>query len=266
MTVRLGFIGTGNMGSAISIGLANEPLEIHGYDIHDEKLRELAESCGMKAASSPAELVRNCDYIILSVKPQYAEQVLQDVMSELNEDKCLLSIAAGITQQSLRDLTQDRCPVVRVMPNTPALVGEGVFAVCLDDARLSEKQIDFVSNVFKPVGQVYILQEKYFDAFTAVVGSGPAYVFYFMEAMMESAVTLGFSRQDATEMVKSLFAGSVKLTQESDEHISVLREMVTSPGGTTIQALNHLDRTATRANINDAVKASFDRSVFLGKK
>lgn len=150
------------------------------------------------------------------------------------------------------------------MPNTPALVGGGVSAVCLDDSKLTPLQREMVQTIFASVGSVHVLEEKSFDAFTAVAGSGPAYVFYFIEAMVEAAVAAGLPRAQAAGIVAELFSGSLKLANQSMTHPSLLREMVTSPAGTTIAALMHLDRQAVRAAIIDAAVASRDRSKALG--
>ncbi|WP_031483565.1 pyrroline-5-carboxylate reductase [Maridesulfovibrio frigidus] len=267
MTKNVGFIGTGNMGAAIIKGMAGDDnLNVLGFDLNKTALGLLAEETGLTKMDTARDLAKESDYIVLCVKPQHAATVLEEIAPELDESKCIVSIAAGLTVSSLKDSSENRCPIVRVMPNTPALVNAGVFAVCLDDTHISEEQNSFAREMFKPLGDVYILAESQFDTFTGVIGSGPAYVFYFMEAMIESAVSLGLPREPATKMVEKLFEGSTKLAQESDFHVSELREMVTSPGGTTVQALVHLDRTATRANIIDAVRESYERSVELGQK
>jgi pyrroline-5-carboxylate reductase len=152
------------------------------------------------------------------------------------------------------------------MPNTPAMVGQGVFAVCFDDPALTPAAKDFLQGLFRSLGQVHVLGEDRFDAFTAVAGSGPAYVFYFMEAIVEAGVTLGLTRAQSTEMVKKLFSGSAALAEETSMHLSELREMVTSPAGTTIAATNVLDLGAVRGKIVEAVKAASDRSREMGKK
>ncbi len=263
MTASIGFIGLGNMGSAMVQGLRD--VEIHGFDLNRESLESLQKKSGLLPADSIVDLATVCDYLVLAVKPQHAQNVCLELASVLQDSQCLLSICAGITSQKLKEWTNDKCPVVRVMPNTPALVGEGVFAICLDDEQLSFEQKSFVGEMFKPLGQVHILPEKDFDAFTAVIGSGPAYICYFIEALIESAVELGLARAQATEMVYGLFSGSTKMAIESGKHVSELREMVTSPAGTTIEALVHLDRKSVRASIIDAVKKSYERSIELGK-
>lgn len=266
MAPVVGFIGTGNMGAAIIRGLA--PLgsvEIVGCDLNAAKLAELAADTGMAVAKSPAEVAGRADYVILCVKPQHLREVLASLGPALTKGKCLVSIAAGITMEKLADWSGGACPVVRVMPNTPALVGAGSYAVCLDDPGLSEAQKKLVLELFSAIGKTFPLPEKDFDAFTALSGSGPAYVMYFMEALIESGVFVGLSRGLSTDVVLELLRGSVKMALESGQHVSVLREMVTSPAGTTIEALLHLDRSAVRAAIIEAVAMARDRSIELGR-
>ena len=266
MTKRIGFIGVGNMGSAIIKGLASrKDIELYGVDQNKDNVTRLGQEYGLIAHENVTDLVKTCDYIVVAVKPQHAEPVVKEMATELNETKCLISICAGLTQSMFHDWTKGLCPVVRVMPNTPALVAEGVFAVCLEDKKLSDDMKAFVPAVFKGIGQVHILAEKMFDAFTGVIGSGPAYVFYFMEAMIESGVALGLTRPQVTEMVKGLFLGSAKLADQSEYSATQLREMVTSPGGTTIRALMHFDRQAVKGDIIDGVFESYLRSMELGE-
>lgn len=266
MTKKIGFIGVGNMGSAIINGLASrDDIELHGTDRHMANVMELGHTVGLVAQETPADLAKVCDYIVVAVKPQHAEQVVNEIAAELDDSKCLISICAGIPQATFKEWSKGHCPVVRVMPNTPALVAEGVSAICLEDADLTEEMKTFVPEVFKGIGQAHVLPEKLFDAFTGVIGSGPAYIFYFMESMIEAGVALGLTRAQVTEMVKGLFLGSAKLANESDYQVTQLREMVSSPGGTTIRALMHFDRQAVKGDIIDGVFQSYLRSIELGK-
>jgi pyrroline-5-carboxylate reductase len=266
MAVTVSFIGAGNMGGALLRGLANmEGLRLVAFDLDQEKLATVCQDCSAVPATSALEAAALGDYILLCVKPQQMRTVLKDLRPALNPDKCLVSIAAGIPLKLIAGWVGEVCPVARVMPNTPALVGAGVLAVCLDDPRLTPEQKELVQKLLTAVGAVHVLEEKYFDAFTAVAGSGPAYVFYFMEALMEAALACGLPRGQATEIVNELLLGSVKLAKESDTHVSLLREMVTSPAGTTIAALVHLDRQAVRAAIIDAVDLAMRRSKELGE-
>jgi len=266
MTKKIGFIGVGNMASAIIKGLASrDDIELHGVGHNKDIMTQLGTECGLIAQDSAVDLTKVCDYVVVAVKPQHAEPVVKEIATELNGSKCLISICAGITQSRFKDWTESLCPIVRVMPNTPALVAEGVFAVCLEDTDLTDEMKEFVPEVFEGIGQVHVLAEKLFDAFTGVIGSGPAYVFYFMESMIESGVALGLTRPQVTEMVKGLFLGSAKLADESKDSVTQLREMVTSPGGTTIRALMHFDRQAVKGDIIDGVFESYIRSIELGE-
>jgi pyrroline-5-carboxylate reductase len=264
MKTSVGFIGVGNMGTAIIKGLAAQNIGVHGCDLDHAKLETLHTEVGLIPQATPKDVVRHCRYIVLAVKPQHLPKVLEEISDELTPEHCLMSIAAGITQEKLRTLSHGRCPVVRIMPNTPALVGAGVFALCFDDPTLDDERRDFVRTMHKPLGQVHELPEKLFDAFTSVAGCGPAYVFYFMDALVESGVNLGLSRAQSTQIVKALFSGSAKLAEESDLHLAQLREMVTSPAGSTIRATTHFDRMAIRGNIVDAVTEAYDRNIELG--
>lgn len=264
MKASVGFIGVGNMGTAIIKGLAAQKLDVHGCDLNNARLEALAKEVGLTIQATPADVVKNCRYVILAVKPQHLPTVLEEISAELTPEHCLMSIAAGITQGKLRTLSHGRCPVVRIMPNTAALVGAGVFALCFDDPALDDERRDFVRAMHAPLGQVHELPEKQFDAFTSIAGCGPAYVFYFMDALIEAGVNLGLPRGQSTDIVKALFSGSSKLAEESDLHLAQLREMVTSPAGSTIRATMHFDRMAIRGNIVDAVTEAYERNIELG--
>lgn len=264
MNNSVGFIGVGNMGTAIIKGLAAHGVEVHGCDLDKARLEKLAAEAGLKPEATPKELARACRYVLLAVKPQHLPSVLEDIAPELTPAHCLLSIAAGVTQKRLTELSGGRCPVVRIMPNTPALVGAGVFALCFDDKALDDERRDFVRRIIAPLGQVHELPEKLFDAFTSVAGCGPAYVFYVMDAVVEAGVNLGLTRAQSTQIVKALFSGSAKLAEEGGLHLAELREMVTSPAGSTIRATMHFDRMALRGIIIDAVTEAYNRNVELG--
>ncbi|MBU1002919.1 MAG: pyrroline-5-carboxylate reductase [Proteobacteria bacterium] len=260
----VGFIGTGNMGAAIIKGLSiRDDVKLLGFDLNKDSLAALAEF-GLEATSSTLELTRRSDFVLLAIKPHQVAAVLSEIEEELGKDKCVLSIAAGLRTENLREWCGDQCAIIRIMPNTPAMVGAGVFALCLEDQRLDAERAALVKELFKGLGQVHVLPEKQFDAFTALAGSGPAYVFYFMEALIEAGVTMGLTRVQATQMTEALFAGSAKLAQESEHHLSVLREMVCSPGGTTIAALNVFDEHAVRSAILQGTLKSAQRSKELG--
>ncbi|MEA4856564.1 MAG: pyrroline-5-carboxylate reductase [Solidesulfovibrio sp.] len=265
MAAVIGFLGAGNMGAAIIKGLADvAAVSALAFDLDTAKVDALAGAGLAQKAPTPQALAAGSDYLVLCVKPQYLAAAMETLAPHLKAGTVVCSIVAGVTMARLRELTGGKCPVVRVMPNTPALVGAGQFALCLDDPDLPAEAKAFVEELFAKLGRTYVLHEKFFDAFTGLAGSGPAYVLYFMEALIESGVYMGFPRDKAADIVTGLFAGTAKLAAKSGNHPSLLREMVTSPAGTTIEALMHLDRQAVRAAIIDAAVASRDRSKKLG--
>lgn len=254
--LSIGCIGCGNMGGAILGGLAERtPHTLYGYNRTRERLRPLVAK-GVKAVADIASLVRGSEIIIVAVKPWLVEDTLRQMLPHLNKDKLVISVAAGITMSALHDAVEGICPVVRCMPNTPALVGAGVFALCLEDPTLKAAQKELLMKLFTPIGMALEMPEKHFTAFSAVVGAGPAYVFHFMNAVVQAGVTLGFPRQEAVRMVQALFDGSVRMAAASEHSLTDLRDQVCSPGGLTIAAINHLDRTAVRGHIIDAIIAA----------
>ena len=193
------------------------------------------------------------------MKPYLVGGVLAEALPSLKPETVVISIAAGVTLHDLRDAVQGRCHVVRVMPNTPALVGAGVFGI-QEDPALPKDVFAMILGLFGLLGSTIVLPEKKFNAFMALVGCGPAYVFHFMDALAEAGVTMGFTRQEALELVTQLVLGSAKLAALPGSHPAILREQVCSPAGVTIAAVNHLDRTAVRGHLIDAVLAAYAKS------
>lgn len=262
---RVGLIGIGNMGSALLKGWSQDKtLGLSGYDVNNEQLQKVAQESGLDPKDSALEVVTESDYVVLGVKPQQMQKLLTSIAPELQKNQCLISIAAGIRRETLAGWSGHTCPVVRVMPNTPAMVGAGIFALCYDDKKLSADQKDLIQRLFLNLGQVQILAEEYFDAFTALVATGPAYVYYFMDSLIEAGVALGFPRQQSKEMIQALLDGSVKMSKESGMSATELREMVTSPAGTGSAGMRELDRRAVRSAVIDATLAACKRSEELG--
>ncbi len=259
----LGIIGCGNMGGAIAHGvLASDSLrslfEVGATDLTDTARAKL-EKAGGRWFSDPASLAAQCDLVLLAVKPYQVRDLIAAIRPALTPDKTLLSIAAGQPLSALRSALNGACAAVHVMPNTPTLVGEGVFGLCFDDPALGRDRKDSIRKIFDELGTVFILPEDKVNALMAVTGAGPAYVYNMMDAVMEAAVTLGFTRQDATVMVTALFRGSAKMVEKTGQHPAVLHSQVTSPRGATIEGTNHLARTAVRGHIIDAVLAAAAR-------
>lgn len=268
MATRLGFIGFGSMGGAIAKGMAGiaaSAFSIGVYDVSDVA-RAKAEGINATWFADPVELVKESDYVILAVKPYQVQEVIRIILPSLDADKTLLSVAAGQPLSALRAAVKGACPAVQVMPNTPALVGEGVFGLCFDDPDLSRERKDELRRLFERLGTVFILPESKMNALMAVTGCGPAFVYDMMDAMMEAAVTLGFTRPEASAMVAALFRGSAGMVRETGLHPGVLHSQVTSPKGATIAGTNHLARAAVRGNIIDAVLASYERGRVMEKE
>ena len=253
------------MGGALLKGWSqNNHLELSGLDMDKERLEQLSRETGMAVKESIAQVVLDSDYIVLAVKPQQMHEVLEQVALDIQKHQCLISIAAGVKRETIGKWSGHTCPVVRVMPNTPALVGAGVFALCYDDRKLSTEQKDCIHELFRQLGEVHVLKESFFDAFTALEATGPAYVFYFMESMVEAGVAVGFTRKQSREMIVSLLEGSAKMARESQQSAAVLREMVTSPAGTSSAAMRVLYQNAVRSAFIEAVVAAEKRSQELG--
>lgn len=262
---KVGLIGTGNMGRALAKGWCQDSsFELVGYDVNPKQIQKVSEETGLEISHSIQELVLASDYVVLAVKPQQMQDLLGRITPDLQKNQCLLSIAAGIRRETLAQWSGHTCPVVRVMPNTPAMVGAGVFALCYDDKKLSTEQKEFLEGLFRNLGQVQVLREEYFDAFTALVGTGPAYVYYFMDSLIEAGVAMGFPRQQSKDMIQALLEGAVKMARHSGLSATELREMVTSPAGTSSAGMLELDRRGARSAMVDAVLAACNRSRELG--
>ncbi len=258
--IKIGVLGCGNMGGAILKGwAANSALRgefaLLAYDLNPGQ----CAGENITAVDSAERLAQEADYLLLALKPQVLPQVLRQFAPFLTEGKLLVSIAAGLDMAAIRAHSGGRSPIVRVMPNTPAMVNKGIFGLCFDDATVSQQQISHVKSLFAALGETYILPESKFNAFMAISGCGPAYIFYLLDALVEAGVTLGFSRAESRNIVFSLCDGSVALAGHEGKALAVLREEVCSPAGSTIAAMNHLDRTAVRGHIIDAVLAAFEK-------
>jgi len=256
---RFGFIGLGNMGGAIARGLASGgSFELHGFDPSEGMCRKNADIMTIHATAQ--DVAKNSDFVLLAVKPQVMRPVLGGLAESLGPETCLVSIAAGVTVAQLSAWSGRTCPVIRVMPNTPAMVGKGVYALCFDHELVTEDCRKTVQETFASIGQAHVLPEKLFDAYTGLIGSGPAYVYAFMEGLIDAGVTLGLTRAQATGMVTGLVGGCALMAEADGAHPTILKEMVTSPGGTTIAGLNALDEHRFKFALSQAVQAAARRS------
>jgi pyrroline-5-carboxylate reductase len=265
---RIGFIGTGNMAEALIRGLVHAGVtqkeQILGSDPREERRREMSERYGVRVVADNAEVAREVDILVLSVKPQVMARVLEQVSPHIHAHALVISIAAGIPLAAIeRKLPQAR--VIRTMPNTPALVGAGATAIAAG-GHATEEDIGAARRIFDSVGTSVVLEEAQLDAVTGLSGSGPAYIFLIIEALSDAGVKVGLSRHNAQALAAQTVLGSAKLLIETNEHPGRLKDMVTSPGGTAIAGLHTLEAGGLRTTLMNAVEEATRRSRELGEQ
>ena len=257
----LAVIGAGVMGETLIAGLLRAGWaadQIIAADRHPARLEEISARYGIGTADT-AEATGRADTVVLVVKPQVIGEVLPQVAGSLRPDGLVVSLCAGITTATIEAALPSGTPVVRVMPNTPAQVDEGMAAISAGTLATAE-HLDHVMTLLTAVGEAVVVPEKYQDAVTAISGSGPAYLYFVVEAMIDAGVMLGLPRDTATTLVVQTMYGSAKLLAESGLHPTVLKERVTSPGGTTAAALRELESHKVKAAFITAMEAARDRS------
>lgn len=261
----IGFIGAGNMGEALIKGLLASKKITSGQIAVSDKIKErlayMAEHYGVKAFSKNFEVVKASDIIIIAVKSNDIKDAVKEIAEDITKDKLIITIAAGVSTDFLREnLPHPVPPIVRVMPNTPALVLEGAVGI-YPSHGISEDDKNLAVQIFETVGKVVLIEkEELMDAVTGLSGSGPAYIFLIMEALSDAGVKVGLPRKTANLLAIQTVLGSAKLALESGKHFGELKDMVTSPGGTTIAGLAKLEEGAVRADIIKAVEAATKRS------
>jgi len=270
MIKTIGMIGAGNMGSAILRGIVEAEYvrasQIVAYDNNRKKMRELEEDLpGISLASDCLEVAERADLVILAVKPLFVREVIEELRPGL-QGKAVLSIAAGWTVSMLESALQGTgATYLRVMPNTPALVGEGMTALC-DESTFSKEDFEYAKGIFDAIGKTRILPERLFDGVVALSGSSPAYVYMMIEAMADAAVKEGIPRVHAYEMAAQSVLGSALMVLSTGTHPAALKDAVCSPGGTTIEAVEELERKGFRAAIMDAMEACARKSREMSSK
>lgn len=264
---RIGFIGAGNMATAIINGIltnkAKEAEMLSVFDLDSEKLAVMAEK-GIDTVSSCSELASKSDIIVLAVKPQNYDEVLGDIRNVVDDKKVVVTIAAGISIEYVRKGLGVDCPAVRVMPNTPLLLGKGATAVCRSE-NISDEDFTEVYNMFALSGDAAILPESQMNAIIAVNGSSPAYVYLFAKSMVDYAVSVGIDRDTALSLVCKTFEGSAEMLRSSGDSPETLIQKVSSKGGTTIEAMKVLNEREVPKAIFDAMAACTARAEELGR-
>jgi pyrroline-5-carboxylate reductase len=263
----LGFVGGGQMAEALIKGLLSrelfKPGQITASDLSEIRRNHLKKTFGINTTLENKEVVKGSEIIVLAVKPQVMAIVLEEIRPVVSSNRLVVSIAAGITVHSLEKRLPEDTRVVRVMPNTPVLVQAGAAALCKGTAA-SPDDLDMVRQILETVGKAVVVPESLMDAVTGLSGSGPAYVFTFIEGLIDAGVREGLPRTIAQELVVQTVLGAALMCQNTGKHPAELTTMVTSPGGTTVAGLHVLERAALRGMLLDAVRAATERSRELG--
>ena len=265
--MKIAFIGGGNMGEAMLSAVLDRGLSTPGAisvsDTSQSRRRHLEQKYGVAVMSSNRQAIDRGDIVVLAIKPQHLAGVMAELNGQLRQKQLVLSIIAGARIDTLRRGLNHRC-LVRVMPNTPAQIGEGI-SLWTTTAEVTGPQKEWASSILGAMGkEIYVGDEKYIDMATAVSGSGPAYFFLFMESLVDAAVHIGLPRGMAQELVFETMLGSGHFAQRSGKPLAELRRMVTSPGGTTAEALLQLEKGGFSELVKQAVRAAYNKSKRLG--
>lgn len=261
--MKIGFIGLGNMAKAMIGGMLQKEIvqqsDIVGSARSRETLEIVHNMYGIETRTTNIEVAKEADVLILAVKPQFFQTVIEEIRDEISDGTLVISIAAGKTLAWIEQAFHKEIKLVRCMPNTPALVGAGCTGVCVN-GRVSQEETEFGIRLMESFGKASLVPESLMDAVGAVSGSSPAYVFMFIEAMADAAVAAGMPRGQAYEFAAQAVYGSAKLVLESGKHPGELKDMVCSPGGTTIQGVRVLEDRGMRGAVMDALGAVVEQS------
>ena len=266
--MKIGFIGSGNMGGAIARGIVKSGVvsgkDVYLYDVLPAASAQLADDIGGTAVNTPEELTSAAELFVLAVKPVYVKDALRACCKGL-AGKAVVSIVAGLSGAALAKQLPEGTRCLQTMPNTPAMVNEGVTALC-EENTLTQEELDFVRRMFSAIGRVYTLPARLIEAESAVAGSGPAYAAMFIEALADGGVLLGLPRAQAMEMAAQMLIGTAKMMLESGKHPGAIKDMVCSPGGTTIEAVRALEKGAFRASTIEAVIAAGEKALAIKRE
>src|SRR5438105_9683512 len=260
---RIAILGVGRIGESLLAGLLSSGWRTTGEIVvtgrREERVAELRERYGVEATTSNAEAVSGAAFVVIAVKPQDIEALLGEIGGLIGADQMVLSVAAAIPTTAIEARLDAAVPVVRAMPNAPATVHEGMAGICAG-AHASEEHLAIAEEALRHLGDVVRVPERAMDAVTAVSGSGPAYFALLAEAMIEAGILLGLSREISTQLVNQTMLGTAHLLRDEKIHPVELREQVTSPGGTTIRAIQELENAGVRAAFFSAIQAAMERS------
>jgi pyrroline-5-carboxylate reductase len=270
---RIAIIGAGSMGTAILSGLiaaGTAADSITASTATTQSAKALSDKFGIKSLAldaSPtanADATKDADVLLIAVKPAKVLATLEEIKDSVKDGALVISVAAGVTTESMEQAIGSKASVIRAMPNTPSIVGHGVTGIAKGKSA-NDSQLAVAKELFETVGQVLVVDEEKINALSTISGSGPAYVFYFAEKLITAAKELGFTQKEADQMVRATFLGSATLLAASSETPEALRAQVTSPNGTTMEATNTFDAYNVEGTIQMATRAALARAIELGK-
>ncbi len=259
---KIGIIGVGNMGESIVKALLKKGVKKESIifsEVKKERARAVRKIFGIKEAKKPGELVSNTDYIILSVKPQDSKTVLTEIAPFLDAGKIIITIMAGITTSNILSIVGKPVKIVKAMPNICVKVGDGVIGIA-HNKIVKKEEVKKVKDIFEPLGQVIEIGEELMDAMTALGASGPAFFLLFLEAMIDAGLKIGIPREKARVISTQVVKGTLKMLAEEGMHPTVMRDMITSPGGTTISGIAVLEEKAFKGIIIEAIERASRRA------
>ncbi|MEG1257021.1 pyrroline-5-carboxylate reductase [Clostridium sp.] len=258
MKMKLGFIGCGNMAKAMMGGIISSGIlsadQVIASDAYAIGLEKTKSDLGINITSNNKEVAINSEIVVLAVKPQYYDDVIKEITDVVAENTIIVTIAPGQSLEKLQGQFGKAVKIVRTMPNTPALVGEGITGVC-KNSLVTDEELRYVCKILSGFGKAEIVDENLMDTVVGVSGSSPAYVFMFIEAMADAAVMDGMPRDKAYKFAAQAVLGSAKMVLETGKHPGELKDMVCSPGGTTIEAVRVLEEKGFRSSVMEAMKA-----------
>jgi len=269
LTYNLGIIGAGNMASSIIKGVIKDklynPNQILVYDVLAHQLDKIAHETSISTAMNNIELLEKCSTVIIAVKPNAYSVLLDEIVDAITPHHILISIAAGVATDYIKKRIRNKCRVIRVMPNTPAMVGEGMSAICKNH-EFEEEEIRKIKSIFLSLGKIELVDEDSINAVTAISGSSPAYVYMFIEALADGGVMMGLPRDQSYRLAAQSVLGAAKMVLDLGQHPGALKDMVASPGGTTIEAVYTLEKNGFRGSIMEAVRNCSLKGTLMDKE